>query len=217
MKKATMIAVVVSAFMIGGGILYGIKQARSVDNKVPTYNKASTDTQKIEVLQQLYHKAPDFNHIAIGAYEDGFSAGDLLRSGYVPYEENYKQEDIYSLQGSAHGISVCVHIKQADTALAANEKMIEEFKQKASKKNYTDVLFGETYTADENTIAIKTVQYLDEKKQPVSAFLYSDIRDEGKAYLCAEIDVNEAEFDDKTEELLKELDVVFGFNISESF
>lgn len=217
MKKATMIAVVVSAFMIGGGILYGIKQARSVDNKVPTYDKSSADTQKIEVLQELYHKAPDFNHIAIGAYEDGFSAGDLLRNGYVPYEENYKQEDAYSLHGNAHGISVRVHIKQADTALEANEKMIEEFKQKASEKNYTDVLFGETYTADENTIAIKTVQYLNEKKQPVSAFLYSDIRDEGKAYLCAEIDVNEAEFDDKTEELLKELDVVFGFNISESF
>ena len=216
MKKATKIVAAVFALIIGGGIMYSIIKMHSGD-KVPTSNKASTDTQKIELLQQLYHKAPDFNHMAIGAYEDGFSAGDLLRNGYVPYEENYKQEDIYSLRGSAHGISVCVHIKQADTALAANEKMIEEFKQKASKKNYTDVLFGETYTADENTIAIKMVQYLNEKKQPVSAFLYSDIRDEGKAYLCAEIDVNEAEFDDKTEELLKELDVVFGFNISESF
>ena len=143
--------------------------------------------------------------------------GDLLRNGYVPYEENYKQEDIYSLQGSAHGVSVRVYIKQADTALEANEEMIEEFNQKASEKNYTDVLFGETYTADENTIAIKTVKYLNEKGQPVSAFLYSDIRDEGKAYLCAEIDVNEAEFDDQSEELLEELDVVFGFNISETF
>ena len=184
---------------------------------MPTYNKSSTDTQKLELLQQLYHKAPDFNHIAIGAYEDGFSGGDLLRNGYVPYEENYKQEDIYSLQGSAHGVSVRVYIKQADTALEANEKMIEEFNQKASEKNYTDVLFGETYTADENTIAIKTVKYLNETGQSVSAFLYSDIRDEGKAYLCAEIDVNEAEFDDQSEELLEELDVVFGFNISETF
>lgn len=216
MKKATKIVVAVFALIIGGGIMYSIIKTHSGD-KVPTYNKSSTDTQKLELLQQLYHKAPDFNHIAIGAYEDGFSGGDLLRNGYVPYEENYKQEDIYSLQGSAHGVSVRVYIKQADTALEANEKMIEEFNQKASEKNYTDVLFGETYTADENTIAIKTVKYLNEKGQPVSAFLYSDIRDEGKAYLCAEIDVNEAEFDDQSEELLKELDVVFGFNISEAF
>ncbi len=216
MKKATKIVVAVFALIIGGGIMYSIIKTHSGD-KVPTYNKSSTDTQKLELLQQLYHKAPDFNHIAIGAYEDGFSGGDLLRNGYVPYEENYKQEDIYSLQGSAHGVSVRVHIKQTDTALEANEKMIEEFNQKASEKNYTDVLFGETYTADENTIAIKTVKYLNEKGQPVSAFLYSDIRDEGKAYLCAEIDVNEAEFDDKSEELLKELDVVFGFNISALF
>ena len=216
MKKATKIVVAVFALIIGGGIMYSIIKTHSGD-KVPTYNKSSTDTQKLELLQQLYHKAPDFNHIAIGAYEDGFSEGDLLRNGYVPYEENYKQEDIYSLHGSAHGVSVRVYIKQADTALEANEKMIEEFNQKASEKNYTDVLFGETYTADENTIAIKTVKYLNEKGQPVSAFLYSDIRDEGKAYLCAEIDVNEAEFDDQSEELLKELDVVFGFNISEAF
>ena len=216
MKKATKIVVAVFALIIGGGIMYSIIKTHSGD-KVPTYNKSSTDTQKLELLQQLYHKAPDFNHIAIGAYEDGFSGGDLLRNGYVPYEENYKQEDIYSLQGSAHGVSVRVHIKQADTALEANEEMIEEFNQKASEKNYTDVLFGETYTADENTIAIKTVKYLNEKGQSVSAFLYSDIRDEGKAYLCAEIDVNEAEFDDQSEELLEELDVVFGFNISETF
>ncbi len=216
MKKATKIVVAVFALIIGGGIMYSIIKTHSGD-KVPTYNKSSTDTQKLELLQQLYHKAPDFNHIAIGAYEDGFSGGDLLRNGYVPYEENYKQEDIYSLQGSAHGVSVRVYIKQADTALEANEKMIEEFNQKASEKNYTDVLFGETYTADENTIAIKTVKYLNEKGQSVSAFLYSDIRDEGKAYLCAEIDVNEAEFDDQSEELLEELDVVFGFNISETF
>ncbi|MGP1376395.1 MAG: hypothetical protein ACTTKS_02295 [Bulleidia sp.] len=216
MKKATKIVVAVFALIIGGGIMYSIIKTHSGD-KVPTYNKSSTDTQKLELLQQLYHKAPDFNHIAIGAYEDGFSGGDLLRNGYVPYEENYKQEDIYSLHGSAHGVSVRVYIKQADTALEANEKMIEEFNQKASEKNYTDVLFGETYTADENTIAIKTVKYLNEKGQSVSAFLYSDIRDEGKAYLCAEIDVNEAEFDDQSEELLEELDVVFGFNISETF
>ena len=215
MKKTTMIAVVVSVLMIGG-ILFGVAQTRSGD-KAPTYNKLLTDTQKIELLQQLYHKAPDFNHIAIGAYEDGFSEGDLLRDGYVPYEENYKQEDVYFLHGSAHGVSVRVHIKQTDTALTANEKLIEEFNQKSSEKNYTDVLFGETYTADENTIAIKTVKYLNEKGQSVSAFLYSDIRDEGKAYLCAEIDVNEAEFDDQSEELLEELDVVFGFNISETF
>lgn len=216
MKKATKIVVAVFALIIGGGIMYSIIKTHSGD-KVPTYNKSSTDTQKLELLQQLYHKAPDFNHIAIGAYEDGFSGGDLLRNGYVPYEENYKQEDIYSLHGSAHGVSVRVYIKQADTALEANEEMIEEFNQKASEKNYTDVLFGETYTADENTIAIKTVKYLNEKGQSVSAFLYSDIRDEGKAYLCAEIDVNEAEFDDQSEELLEELDVVFGFNISETF
>ena len=199
MKKTTMIAVVVSVLMIGG-ILFGVAQTRSGD-KAPTYNKLLTDTQKIELLQQLYHKAPDFNHIAIGAYEDGFSEGDLLRDGYVPYEENYKQEDVYFLHGSAHGVSVRVHIKQTDTALTANEKLIEEFNQKSSEKNY----------------AIKTVEYLNEKKQPVTTFLYSDIRDGGKAYLCAQIDVNTAKFDDKTNELLKELNVVFGFNISELF
>ena len=215
MKKTTMIAVVVSVLMIGV-ILFGVAQTRSGD-KAPPYNKLLTDTQKIELLQRLYHKAPDFNHIAIGAYEDGFSEGDLLRDGYVPYEENYKQEDVYFLHGSAHGVSVRVHIKQTDTALTANEKLIEEFNQKSSEKNYTDVLFGETYTADGNTIAIKTVEYLNEKKQPVTTFLYSDIRDGGKAYLCAQIDVNTAKFDDKTNELLKELDVVFGFNISELF
>ena len=128
MKKTTMIAVVVSVLMIGV-ILFGVAQTRSGD-KAPTYNKLLTDTQKIELLQRLYHKAPDFNHIAIGAYEDGFSEGDLLRDGYVPYEENYKQEDVYFLHGSAHGVSVRVHIKQTDTALTANEKLIEEFNQK---------------------------------------------------------------------------------------
>ena len=97
MKKTTMIVVVLSVLMIGG-ILFGVAQTRSGD-KAPTYNKLLTDTQKIELLQQLYHKAPDFNHIAIGAYEDGFSEGDLLRDGYVPYEENYKQEDVYFLHG----------------------------------------------------------------------------------------------------------------------
>ncbi len=74
MKKATKIVVAVFALIIGGGIMYSIIKTHSGD-KVPTYNKSSTDTQKLELLQQLYHKAPDFNHIAIGAYEDGFSGG----------------------------------------------------------------------------------------------------------------------------------------------
>ena len=198
MKKTTMIVVVLSVLVMGA-MLFGLTQIL----KAPTHTETSEDTQKIEVLQQVYHKAPNFEHIAIGAYEDGFSEGDLVRDGYVPYEENYKQEDIYSLHGSAHGVSVRVHMKQMDTALAANEKMIEEFKSKASEQNYSDFQFGDTYTADNDTIVIKKVDYLNEKKQPISAFLYTDI--------------NEAEFDDKTEELLEELDVVFGFNISKSF
>lgn len=212
MKKTTMIVVVLSVLVMGA-MLFGLTQIL----KAPTHTETSEDTQKIEVLQQVYHKAPNFEYIAIGAYEDGFSEGDLVRDGYVPYEENYKQEDIYSLHGSAHGVSVRVHMKQMDTALAANEKMIEEFKSKASEQNYSDFQFGDTYTADNDTIVIKKVDYLNEKKQPISAFLYTDIRDEGKAYLCAQIDINRAEFDDKTEELLEELDVVFGFNISKSF
>lgn len=212
-KTITIVIVGLVLVLFIGAVLLGTSQFY----KAPTSNVTSEDTQKLEVLEQVYHKAPNFNHIAIGAYEDGFSEGDLLRDGYVPYEENYKQEDIHSLHGSAHGVSVHVHMKQMDTALAANEKMIEEFKSTASEKNYTDVQFGETITADNDTIVIKPVAYLNEKKQPISAFLYTDIRDGGKAYLCAQIDINEAEFDNQTEELLNELDVVFGFNVSKSF
>ncbi len=170
--------------------------------------------RKLELMQQLYKKAPEYEHTAIGFYEDGFSDSGMVRDGYVPYEEDYTQEDLYSLYGYAHGIGVRLHMKQIDSASEANTILVGEFKEKLLARGIDSFAVEGTTNANNDTTVLTNGAYSDEEGKNIDVYLYSDIRDGGKAYMCAEIEVNTSAFDEYSQELLKEVDDVFACNIS---
>lgn len=175
-------------------------------------NTNVSDDAVLASLQSLYGKAPEYENMALGYYQDLFRP-DMVRDGYVPYEENYVQERTDSLQGKAHGISIRLHMAEASGATDANETLRQTYLQQLEDRNLSPEA-DEITSYDNDTLAICPVAYLDENENPVITFLYTDIRDNGAAYMCAEIEFHAAEFDDVTALMLPEVEDVFAVNFS---
>ncbi len=186
--------------------------ANKSDDSTAAGNEDATEDSILASLQSMYGKAPEYEYMALGYYQDLFRP-DMVRDGYVPYEENYVQERTDSLQGKAHGISIRLHMTEANGATAANEELKQDYVKQLEERGLvyeTD----EITSYDNDTLAICPVAYMDENEHPVITFLYTDIRDNGAAYMCAEIEFHTAEFDDVTTLMLPEVEDVFAVNFS---
>lgn len=182
------------------------------DGPTAAENADTPDAAILASLQGMYGKAPEYEYMALGYYQDLFRS-DMVRDGYVPYEENYVQERTDSLQGKAHGISIRLHMTEASGATAASEGLKQDYLKRLEEQNLvyeTD----EITSYDNDTLAICPVAYMDENEHPIITFLYTDIRDNGAAYMCAEIEFHTAEFDDVTTLMLSEVEDVFAVNFS---
>lgn len=168
-----------------------------------------------EDLQSLYGKAAEYDYMALGYYQDPDNSTGL-RDGYVPYDENYVQESTEYLKSEAHGISVRLYMVDADTATEANEKCADIYKEQLEERQIS-AQFSEVNSFDHDTIAYCYGGYENEDEQAVCTFLYSDVRDDGTKYMCAEIEFNESEFDDVTFDLMKEMDDAYGLVFSSVF
>lgn len=171
-----------------------------------------SDPAILESLQKAYGKAPEYEYMALGYYQDLFRS-DMVRDGYVPYEENYVQERTDSIRGKAHGISIRLHMAEASGATAAAETLKQDYFKRLEER-YLVYETDEITSYDNDTLAICPVAYMDENEHPVITFLYTDIRDNGAAYMCAEIEFYTAEFDDTTVLMLPEVEDIFALNFS---
>lgn len=174
---------------------------------------ASSMEPTLEILQGLYAKAPEYEYMAIGYYQDPFHP-DMVRDGYVPYEENYLQESMNSLQGRAHGINIRLHMTAANSATPANDEIRQAYLEQLDSRNLAYET-SETASYDNDTLAICLLAYLDENENPIIALLYTDVRDDGTIYMCAEIEFHTAEFDDVTMLMLPEMEDVYALNFSD--
>lgn len=163
-------------------------------------------------LQQLYSKADEYEYMALGYYQD-FKDPTMIRDGYVPYDENYVQESTEYLKSEAHGISIRLFMVEGKDATVANEKLIDIYKEQLEARGIS-AQFGEIQTYDNNTIAICQVMYENEEGEAVTTILYSDIRDDGTVYMCAEIEFNKGKYDDVTPDLLEEVGDAYGMDLS---
>ncbi len=204
MKKIIVFLCVVVTVILAAGCLYN----GNADRTTPT------DAVNLEALQKLYKKAPEYEYMALAYYKDGFSGDDMVRDAYIPYEENYVQTDENSVYGRAHGIGIRQHIKQGKPASEVNKILADEFVKKLESENISDYEMGASESFDNDTIATTIATYTNLKNEKIHTILYTDIRDNGNAYLCAEIEINPAEFDSESKALLKEVEDVFGMNFS---
>lgn len=167
------------------------------------------------MLQQLYDKAPGYQYLALGYYRD-LDNPTMVRDGYVPFAENFVQEDTGFLKSAAHGVSIRLYMVKADNATNANKECVfiynENLKARGISAEFQDAL-----SFDNDTLALSIAVYQDENEETIVAFLYSDIRDNGTVYMCAEIEMNETEFDDSTLALVEEMDDAYSMTFSSMF
>lgn len=221
MKKTAMIsiaAVVATALVLTGVYLawrtYTLSTGMSHSS---SSGREATEEERLEKLEKRYDKASGYEYMALAYYEDGLSGANAVRDAYIPYEKNYKQRELRSAYGYAHGVGVKQYMKKGSSAVEINRELQEEVVKRLEKEGKEHVLAGAMVTYDNDTVALTNLYYTDEEKAMRTMFVYTDIRDNGKAYLCAEIDINPAKFDDQSEGLLKEMDRVFAFNLSQLY
>lgn len=173
------------------------------------------DVPDVNALQQLYARANGYEYMALGYYQDPDDPTSV-RDGYVPFDENYRQESTEYLKSGAHGVSIRLYMVRADNATDANAECSRIYKEQLEGRGI-DAEFYDVMSFDNDTLALGLCTYQNEKGESVNAILYSDIRDDGTIYMCAEIEFNEAEFDEKTLALVKEIDDVYGMTFSNMF
>ena len=166
-------------------------------------------------LQQLYAKAQEYEYMAVGYYRDSDDP-TAVWDGYVPFDEDYIQESTEYLKSSAHGISIRLYMVKANNATDANAECTRIYKEQLEEREI-DAEFYDAKSYDNDTLALGLCIYQNEKDEAVSTFLYSDVRGYGDIYMCAEIEFNEAEFDDTTPALVNEIDDVYGMTFSTMF
>lgn len=166
-------------------------------------------------LQQLYAKAYEYEYMAVGYYRDSDDP-TAVWDGYVPFDEDYIQESTEYLKSSAHGVSIRVYMVKANNATDANAECTRIYKEQLEERGI-DAEFYDAQSFDNDTLALGLCIYQNEKDEAVSAFLYSDIRGYGDIYMCAEIEFNEAEFDETTPALVNEIDDAYGMTFSTMF
>ena len=167
-------------------------------------------------LQEIYGKAPEYEHMGIGYYFDGLE-NDTIRDGYVPYEDNFVQRDMGSLTGVNHGVSIRLSMMRANSATEALAGLLEDYPKRLEDKGLS-ILDSDTPAAyEDDTVGLLPVVYLNEEGRQIFTILYADIRDDGTVYMCAEMEFDENGFDDTTEALLAEIDDAYALNLSSIF
>ncbi|WP_418463658.1 DUF6612 family protein [Frisingicoccus sp.] len=167
-------------------------------------------------LQEIYGKAPEYEHMGIGYYFDGLEE-DTIRDGYVPYEDNFVQRDMGSLTGVNHGVSIRLSMMRANSATEALAGLLEDYTKRLADKGLS-ILDSDTPSAyEDDTVGLLPVVYLNEEGRQIFTILYADIRDDGTVYMCAEMEFDENGFDDTTEALLAEIDDAYALNLSSIF
>lgn len=167
-------------------------------------------------LQEIYGKAPEYEHMGIGYYFDGLEE-DTIRDGYVPYEDNFVQRDMESLTGVNHGVSIRLSMMRANSATEALAGLLEDYTKRLEDKGLS-ILDSDTPSAyEDDTVGLLPVVYLNEEGRQIFTILYADIRDDGTVYMCAEMEFDENGFDDTTEALLAEIDDAYALNLSSIF
>lgn len=167
-------------------------------------------------LQEIYGKAPEYEHMGIGYYFDG-QEEDTIRDGYVPYEDNFVQRDMGSLTGVNHGVSIRLSMMRANSATEALAGLLEDYTKRLEDKGLS-ILDSDTPSAyEDDTVGLLPVVYLNEEGRQIFTILYADIRDDGTVYMCAEMEFDENGFDDTTEALLAEIDDAYALNLSSIF
>ncbi len=167
-------------------------------------------------LQEIYGKAPEYEHMGIGYYFDGLEE-DTIRDGYVPYEDNFVQRDMGSLTGVNHGVSIRLSMMRANSATEALAGLLEDYTKRLEDKGLS-ILDSDTPSAyEDDTVGLLPVVYLNEEGRQIFTILYADIRDDGTVYMCAEMEFDENGFDDTTEALLAEIDDAYALNLSSIF
>lgn len=167
-------------------------------------------------LQEIYGKAPEYEHMGIGYYFDGLEEG-TIRDGYVPYEDNFVQRDMGSLTGVNHGVSIRLSMMRANSATEALAGLLEDYTKRLEDKGLS-ILDSDTPSAyEDDTVGLLPVVYLNEEGRQIFTILYADIRDDGTVYMCAEMEFDENGFDDTTEALLAEIDDAYALNLSSIF
>lgn len=187
---------------------YGDEQSLSDDAE-------NEDVPDVNALQQLYAEAYEYEYMALGYYQDPDDPTSV-RDGYVPFDENYRQESTEYLKSSAHGVSIRLYMVRANNATDANAECSRIYKEQLEGRGI-DAEFYDAKSFDNDTVALGLCTYQNEKDESVIAFLYSDIRDDGTMYMCAEIEMNEAEFDEETPAVVNEIDDVYGMTFSAMF
>lgn len=174
------------------------------------------DAELLAGLQGLYAQAPEYDYMGIGYYFDGLE-DDAIRDGYVPYDESFVQTDLESLTGANHGISIRLSMTRADSASEALNELLEDYTARLKTQGMSVVDSEVPSTADDDTVGVLPVLYLNSDNVQVVTVLYADIRDDGDVYMRAEIEMDQTKFDDTTEALLAEIDDAYGLTLSSLF
>lgn len=193
----------------------GADEGIDMDEQSLSDDAENEDVPDVNALQQLYAKAYEYEYMALGYYQDPDDPTSV-RDGYVPFDENYRQESTEYLKSSAHGVSIRLYMVRANNATDANAECSRIYKEQLEGRGI-DAEFYDAKSFDNDTLALGLCTYQNENDEPVTAFLYSDIRDDGTMYMCAEIEMNEAEFDEETPALVNEIDDAYGMTFSAMF
>lgn len=177
--------------------------------------KANEDIEgdKLSIFQSVYAKAEEYDYLAVGYYEDNANP-EYVRDGYVPYDENFIQKEISSLESAAHGISIRLSMAGAGSATEALTDLAEEYTARKQEEGLTVEIDEKISVYDNDTVGMRLAVFEDAEGRMVAGVLYADIRDDGTVYMRAEVELTPEIFDDTTVALAEEIDDAYGMGLS---
>lgn len=168
---------------------------------------------KLSIFQSVYAKAEGYDYLAVGYYEDNKNP-EYVRDGYVPYDENFIQKEISSLESAAHGISIRLSMAGASSATEALTDLAEEYTTRKQEEGLTVEIDEKISVYDNDTVGMRLAVFEDAEGRMVAGVLYADIRDDGTVYMRAEVELTPEIFDDTTVALAEEIDDAYGMGLS---
>lgn len=171
------------------------------------------EEEKLSLFQSVYAKAEEYEYLAVGYYEDNENP-EYVRDGYVPYDENFVQKEISSLESAAHGISIRLSMAGADSATEALTDLAQEVADRKQAEGMTVEIDEKISVYDNDTVGMRLAVFEDAEGHVVAGVLYADIRDDGTVYMRAEMELTPELFDDTTMALAEEIDDAYGMELS---
>ena len=169
---------------------------------------------EIDVYKQAgFGKAPKFEHIGIGYFQD--HNGDF-RDAYIPYGGALNVESNH-IQAFNHGVGVSVYMTDGESAsLVLADEMSLMMSQGGDV--FQNLEFGEPESFLNDTVAAVLFIYstpVGDELVDVYSILYTDVKEGG--YLVAMFCFLEEEYDDQTESLIKELELCYNLSIPRTY